>query len=210
VIIDSDFQKTAQIIHLLSSYQGQLDKRFQKKGFFTKPKASDSWTSTPLALCMISPNWEKIDPETTTYIKPSFDTLLKKITEAFTQNHAMGLSILERQRLAVILQELQIGIPHLSADSLKDAHTMLSAQIIIFPEPALYRFDQEQQAEISMRLVETKSSKIIAAFSIPFSPQLESINKAVSDLVNKTIQTLQDQYPLQGKILSIEDQNEHL
>ena len=206
VTIDSDFQKTLQIIQFLSSYQDQLSKRFKEKGFFSRARETDTWTSTPVSICMISPNWEKIDPGATESIKPYFEKILKKMTETFTRTHSMGLSILDRERLAVILQELQIGIPHLSTGTLKEAHTMLSAQIILFPEPGFYQFDQEKQREVSLRLVETKSTKIIAAFSIAFSPQLGSIDKAVSELADKTIRTLQDQYPLQGKIISINDQ----
>lgn len=259
--LDSDFQKSMQIIHLLSSYQERLKNRLMKtrqqpsKGFFTKEfftggfftrkfftrrffsgefftrgastretsttrsgeKEPDTWTSSPLSIGMILPAWERIDPKTARAIKPSFDLLCKEMIEAFTRTRALGLSILERERLAAILQELQIGLSpsaatdteDLSADTLKDAYRILSARVILFPEPVFYQFGQGIKPQISLRLVETKSTRITAAFSVHFSlQQSESISQAAADLVNKTVRTLQDQYPLQGRIVSCNDHDD--
>lgn len=205
-IPDSDLQKTVQIIHLLSSYQDQLNERLQERGFFKKGKQSDSWTSTPINVCMISPNWEKLDPDSTGSLKPTFERIFQRMTEAFTQTKSLGMSILERERLAVLLQELNIGIPNLSTDSLKDAYTILSAQVILFPEPLSYQVNQKIESEVSLRMVETKSTKIISAFSSAFSPQMESIDDTASQLVRQTVRTLETEYPLQGRIISLEGQ----
>ncbi|MGA1792209.1 MAG: CHAT domain-containing protein, partial [bacterium] len=205
-IPDSDLQKTVQIIHLLSSYQDQLNDRLKEGGFFKKGKQSDPWTSTPINVCMISPNWEKLDPDSTESLKPPFERIFKRMTEAFTQTKSLGMSILERERLAVLLQELNIGIPNLSTDSLKDAYTILSAQVILFPEPLSYQLNQELGSEVSLRMVETKSTKIISAFSSAFSPQMESIDDTASQLVRKTVRTLETEYPLQGRIMSLDGQ----
>jgi class 3 adenylate cyclase/CHAT domain-containing protein len=254
--LDSDFQKSMQLIHLLSSYQDRLKDRLMEtrqqpsKGFFTKEfftggfftrkffsgefftrgastretsttrsgeKEPDTWTSSPLSIGMILPDWERIDLKTARAIKPSFDLLCKEMIEAFTRTHALGLSILERERLAAILQELQIGLSpsaatdteDLSTDTLKDAYRILSARVILFPEPVFYQFGQGIKPQISLRLVETKSTRITAAFSVHFSlQQPESISQAAADLVNKTVRTLQDQYPLQGRILSCNDHDD--
>ena len=203
-IPDSDLQKTVQIIHLLSSYQDQLNERLQEKGFFKKGKPSDSWTSTPINVCMISPNWEKLDPDATGSLKPPFERIFRGMTEAFTRTRSLGMSILERERLAVLLQELNIGIPNLSTDSLKDAYTILSAQVILFPEPLSYQLNQEIKSEVSLRMVETKSTKIISAFSSAFSPQIEAIDDTASQLVRQTVRTLETEYPLQGRIMSLD------
>ncbi len=202
----SDLQKTMHIIRLLSSYQDQLASRFRERGFFVRSKEQDTWTSIPLSISMILPDWERIDPDTLEVIRPHFERLFKRMVEAFTRTETMGLSILERERLSAVLQELQIGISDLSADSLKDAHRILSAQVILFPEPAFYQFDQELSSEISLRLVEARSSRILAAFSSAFSPQPEAIDSVASKLVTETMKTMQKLYPLQGLIVSIDNQ----
>ena len=215
--LDSDFQKSVQIIHLLSSYHEQLKNRLKQKGFFTREKEFDTWTSAPLSVGMVLPDWERIDPDTTKATKPYFDLLFKEMIGAFTRTHALGLSILERERLAAILQELQIGISSsstdedLSTEALKGAYSILSAQVILFPEPVFYQFAQGMEPQISLRMVETKSTRITAAFSSALSlKQPDSINSIASDLVNKTVRTLQDQYPLQGKIVSCNNHdNDH-
>ena len=203
---DPDFQKTVQIIHLLSSYHDQLHARFKEKGFFTQAKDSDLWTSEPMNICMISPNWEKLPSETAGSVKPQFEVLFKRMTEAFTQTRSLGLSILERERLNMILQELQLGIPNLSGDSLQDAYDILSARVILFPEPVTYPLPDGIQSEASLRMVETESTRIISAFSEAFSPETASVQEAVSKLVQKTIRTLEEKYPLQGRIITLDGQ----
>ncbi|MEW5802084.1 MAG: CHAT domain-containing protein [bacterium] len=256
--LDSDFQKSMQIIQLLFAYQDQLNSKLREKGFFTREKESDTWTSLPLSIAIILPDWERIDANTARVVKPHFDLLFKEMVEAFTRTHTLGLSILERARLAAIVQELEIGT--LSTDALKGAGDILSAQVILFPEPVFYPFsqaghigqtrqpghagqhaeqasqtshagqasqdrqpgqtgqtgqiDQTGQAaqriepQVSLRLVETKSTRIISAFSGTFSlEQPDSLSRAASDLVNKTIKVLQDQYPLQGRVVSCSDQS---
>ncbi|MEW6379896.1 MAG: CHAT domain-containing protein [bacterium] len=200
---DSDFQKSVQIISLLSSYQDRLNSRFKERGFFIREKTPDTWTSVPLSVGMILPDWEKVDPAAARAAKPHFDLLFKRMVETFTQTHALGLSILERERLTAILQELQIGIANLSPDALESARSILAAQVILFPEPVFYQFDQGDDPQISLRLVETKSTKIMAAFSGSFTPEAESINRTASDLVTRIVKTLQEEYPLQGRIVSL-------
>jgi len=121
----------------------------------------------------------------------------------------MGLNILERERLPVVLQELQIGRSDISAHTLKDVRTLLSARVILFPELITYKVNEHVQSEVSLRLVETASTKIIGAFSCSLSPQPESIQETASHLVDQTVKTLQGRYLPQGRITSIDGQSEN-
>ncbi|MGA1876096.1 MAG: CHAT domain-containing protein [bacterium] len=206
-IMNSDFLQAMQIIRLLSSYQDLLSNQYKGKGFFTgRERESESWTSTPISICMISPHWEGLDPYAAGSLKPHFQSFFQKMTEIFTQTQSMGLHILERERLPVVLQELQIGTSDISAHTLKDVRTLLSARVILFPELITYKVNQHIQSEVSLRLVETASTEIIGAFSCSLSPQLESIKDTASHLVNQTMKTLQRRYLPQGLITSIDGQ----
>lgn len=204
---DSDFNRSIQIINLLATYQTLLTNRLKEQGFFSPKRKSDPWTSTPLSVGMILPDWERVDPDRLKAMKPHFDLLFKRIIETFSQTSPspLGLSILERSRLAAILQELQIGIARPSEETLENARSLLSARVILFPEPIFYPLEQGQTAQISLRLVETKSTRIVAAFSASFALEEESINRAALDLVSKIVKTLKEEYPLQGRILSCRD-----
>lgn len=206
----SDLQKTFYIIQLLSSYQDQLWLHKQKQGFFKKRSEHDSWSSSPVSLCLISPNWAKISSQEMNSLRPHYNQLVKTMTEALLKTRSLGLTILERERLAILLQELHLGLPQLSQPILQDASNLLSAKVILFLEPVGYTVDNYFQSEVSLRLVETKSSKIIGAFSDGFTPQPESVNETVDRVVRKMLQILQAWYPLQGKILSINSQEQQV
>lgn len=186
VLLGKDREKQARIDALV---QNLLEKMEQQ------PRAlpSDGWTSRPLTLWIMDFNtrgYSLQEGEDRLVVTGISDNVLQR----------SRVQLVERSLLDKVMEELQLG-----ASRLADRNTALSlgkilAARLILSGQIIYAGPQTQ---ISVRLIETETGRVAAAFT-------ETVGSAVpvsilaQKLSDNLIERLQKLYPLRGKIL---DQN---
>ncbi|MEW5802643.1 MAG: CHAT domain-containing protein [bacterium] len=166
-------------------FQGILKKYHQQQ---RNKEAADTWTSRPLTI-FFSPGKENDDARTAILINKMISRLQKD----------PRITILERDTLETILQELALSSSNLAdPESALRLGELLSGNL--FSVCRLYRVDSELQ--ITMRIVENESSIVKTALSEVWKSGVSADDMA-DRLCREMIESLNEHFPLQGKIKSI-------
>ena len=188
VAITRDKEKQERIDALVND----LLKASREKGI--KAKDTDTWTSRPMMLTFL-PLERK--GALASVREGESEYIVLKLTSLFQGEG--GVKVVEREILDKILQELKLSTTQLvdQETSLKVGR-ILAARLIGTGSIS----QMGSQTMLTLKLIETETTRVIAAFS-------ESIDQSKMDAVMKkiaqeTISKLKQEYPLRGKITSIE------
>ena len=151
----------------------------------------DGWTARPLTLWIMDFSIRGYT------LQEGEDRLLAAgLTDHALQNSRA--QIVERALLDNLLQELKLGTSNLTArDTALSLGKILSARLILFGQ-IIY---SGPETHVSMRLIETETGRITAAFSETIGAAVP-VSVLTGKLAEKLISKLDQHYPLRGKILN--------
>jgi len=186
--IAQDKEKQERIDALVND----LLKASREKGL--KAKEADAWTSRPLMLTFL-PLGKK--GESASVREGENEYIVLKLTSLFQGEG--GVKVVEREILDKILQELKLSTTQLvDQETALKVGRILAARLIGTGSIV----HMGSQTMLTLKFVETETTRVISAFS-------ESIDQSNMDAVMKkiaqeTISKLKKEFPLRGKITSIE------
>jgi CHAT domain-containing protein len=177
------------VTSLSEFFQGIL-KKYQKN---EKKVETDTWTSRPLTI-FFSAGKEGEEAQTA--------ILINKIIPRLQLDPR--ITVLERDRLDIILQELALSSSSLAnQDSSLRLGQLLSSNL--FSVCSLYRVDSK--LEVTMRIIESETSIVKVAVSEDWGSEVSS--DAMADRLSKKItQTLDEHFPLRGRIKAVTNYDE--
>lgn len=190
-------KSTNSLLNIDWTDENSLSRTIQKIMGAYKPKGekgeeADEWTSRPLTI-FFTEGRENQEAETATLVH----NIMKKL-----QEHPR-ITILERENLEIILQELALSSSELveSSSALRQGK-MLAGSLITTCN--LYRIGSTLQ--INMRLIENETTIVKAALSEEWGNSTSTDEMA--ERVNKKItKAINDHYPLRGRIKAVLDYN---
>ncbi|MGA1874042.1 MAG: CHAT domain-containing protein [bacterium] len=155
-----------------------------------KREVTDTWTSRPLTIFFTTGKGsEEVESA----------TLVNKIIQRL-QKHPR-ITILERERLSIILQELALSSTDLahSDSALRLGELLTSTLLSTFN---LHRIGS--QVRVNMRLIENETSIVKDAFSEEWDSSTD-LNVLAECLSSKILEAIDQHFPLKGKISAIKD-----
>jgi hypothetical protein len=170
-----------------------LLKASREKGM--RPKETDRWTSHPLTLTFI-PLEKK--GEVAPLREGENEYIVLKLTSLLQAEG--GIKVVEREILDKLLQELK-----LSTTKLVDQETSLKVGRILAARMigtgSIVQMGSKSM--LTLKFIETETTRVIVAFSkgIEQSKDMDALMKKIAQ---ETISKLKKEYPLRGKITSID------
>ncbi|MGA1863527.1 MAG: CHAT domain-containing protein [bacterium] len=182
---DKDSKRQERIDRLVKELLESMETRSQ-------PLPSDGWTSRPLTLWIM-------DLETQGYsLQEGQERLLVSgITDHIIENSSA--QVVERELLDKMMEELKLGSSKLiDRDIVLSLGKMLAARLILSGR-VIY---SGPQAQVSMRLIETETGRIVAAINESFGSAVP-VSILAEGLSQDLLEKLREFYPLRGKISEI-------
>lgn len=182
---------------LIRSQIADLSKRYQEMKQAGTAKPSDSWTTRPLVVALLpSSNTASVFFE-----RAGTDVVLQREIEARLQANE-GISVVERQMLDKLLQELNLGSSELAnADTQRRLGQVLSAGYLGFID--FGRMGKDLMMYV--RMVDTETTAIAMQTSQPVNEgnPLVTVDAVAGELLNK----LGSGREMQGLIADASDEN---
>jgi tetratricopeptide (TPR) repeat protein len=187
-----DMEKQKRIDTLVSDLAAQYQKNSVKK---TTP--TDTWSSVPLSVAFFG-------IKTTGEVREGVtEAIQQELTQNLMAKEGTGrIQVVEREILDKLLAELKLG-----SSDLADPETALrlgklvSARLMITGS----LFSEDDTLKLSLRLIDPETSAIKVIYS-------SGKEKSLSDLTSKTSSALNQRitkvYPIQGRIVSVEKDNQ--
>ena len=188
IALQKDREKQVRIDNLVKELLATME---------SKPDAAvwDGWTARPLTLWVMDFSIQGY----------SLQEGEERLIAAGLTDHVLQTSraqIVERTLLDTLLQELKLGTSNLADRNTALAlGKILAARLILFGQ-IIY---SGPQTHVSMRLIETETGRVTAAFSETIGGVVP-VSVLTGKLAEKLIGKLEQHYPLRGKILNQEGQ----
>ncbi|MBI4639568.1 MAG: tetratricopeptide repeat protein [Candidatus Tectomicrobia bacterium] len=186
--IAADQEKRERVNTLVA----ELVKRFNEGTQVAQIK--DEWSSRPLTLSLLSFEIKGAIP-----LRDGEDLFLRlKLTDALKKTQR--ITVVEREVLDKLLEELNLGSSQLADPAVAvKVGKIMAARLISIGSLTRGRND----TQISLRVIETETTAIKAAFSEAVGRTVED-DDVMNTLTQKVMDRLRKDYPIRGKVAVVE------